>query len=849
MKKSLFILFFVLSAIIADAQIIITGELTSNTTWTNDNIYILSGWVYVRAGATLTIEPGTIIKGDFVSKGALIIERDADIIADGTPEQPIVFTSQKAAGQRSYGDWGGLIICGKASVNAPANAGNGTVAGEAIIEGGVGSIYGGGANPDDNDNSGILRYVRLEYGGIPFQPNSEINGLTMGGVGRGTIIENVQVSFCGDDAFEWFGGTVNCKNLVAYRNWDDDFDTDFGYTGHVQFAMSVRDPAVADQSGSNGFESDNDAQGTATTPITRAKFSNVTIIGPYAFSATPNTNYKRALHLRRNTQTSVFNSVFVGYPTGLLVDGSTTQANAVNGDLRFKNNYIVQMLDSLATTSSANPNNITGAFNISNWFASTGFNNQLMDAYTSLQLNDVNLNNPNLTLSANSPLASGADFSDSYLNNAFFQNVSYVGAFGEDNWASCWTAYDPQNLSYNGAIDNTVLLEVEVVGGGQALMCVGDEIQLHATSNHADASYQWSNNVNTDITTIAQPGVYSVQATSTMGCSAEVSNFEVSNYPAPQVNISSNGPTSFCTGGSVVLTSSQASGNQWSNDSADQSIEVSAPGVYSLEYTDANGCSAVSNSIEVAVSDSPTPTISTNGETTFCEGETITLTSSQGLTYQWNLNGAPIENANSSSLNVSDEGVYTVTVTNDDQCLGSGTSSFVFAQVNESPVAEFTYTFDYGSAVYEFENNSTGADSYFWDFGNGATSSEINPTFTFAEEGSNTVVLTAFNGDCSTTYEWVIADVSATELEVASSLNMFPNPTTGHLFVQLGGFEATPVFIAIYDMQGKMVLAANYVNQKGLTYTIDTAALADGLYVLNAQCSGQLIRQNIIVQK
>jgi hypothetical protein len=334
-----------------------------------------------------------------------------------------------------------------------------------------------------------------------------------------------------------------------------------------------------------------------------------------------------------------------------------------------------------------------------------------------------------------------------------------------------------------------------------------------------------------------------------MGCSAEVSNFEVSNYPAPQVNISSNGPTSFCTGGSVVLTSSQASGNQWSNDSADQSIEVSAPGVYSLEYTDANGCSAVSNSLEVAVSDSPTPTISTNGETTFCEGESITLTSSQGLTYQWNLNGAPIENANSSSLNVSDEGVYTVTVTNDDQCLGSGTSSFVFAQVNESPVAEFTYTFNYGSAVYEFENNSTGADSYFWDFGNGATSSEINPTFTFTEEGSNTVVLTAFNGDCSTTYEWVIADVSATELEVASSLNMFPNPTTGQLFVQLGGFEATPVFIAIYDMQGKMVLAANYVNQKGLTYTIDTAALADGLYVLNAQCSGQLIRQNIIVQK
>ncbi|MFM7770088.1 MAG: T9SS C-terminal target domain-containing protein, partial [Bacteroidota bacterium] len=309
MKKGLLALALMVASIGSFAQIVVSGNIDINgrTTWTNNNIYILSGFVKVTANDTLVIQPGTIIKGDLVTKGSLIIERDAYLHAEGTAEQPIVMTSQKSAGQRSYGDWGGLIICGRGAVNAPANAGNGTAAGEAVVEGGVGSSYGGGANPEANDNSGIIRYVRIEFGGIPFQPNSEINGLTLCGVGNGTTIDHVQVSYCGDDAFEWFGGNVNVKNIIAYRNWDDDFDTDFGYQGNVQFALSVRDPQIADQSGSNGFESDNDAAGSTATPNTRAKFSNVTIIGPYAFNSTINSNYKRALHLRRRTETSAFN--------------------------------------------------------------------------------------------------------------------------------------------------------------------------------------------------------------------------------------------------------------------------------------------------------------------------------------------------------------------------------------------------------------------------------------------------------------------------------------------------------------------------------------------------------------
>src|SRR4028119_503940 len=176
-------------------------DITTNTTWTNNNIYLLNGIVYVNSGVTLTIEPGTIIKGSFANQGALVIRQGGRINAAGTPTQPIVFTSEKPAGMRQPGDWGGLIICG----NAPTNR-----TGNPTIEGGTQATYGG-TNPADN--SGVLQYVRIEYPGIPFLPGNEINGLTLGGVGSGTTIDHIQVTASGDDSFEWFGGTVNAKYL------------------------------------------------------------------------------------------------------------------------------------------------------------------------------------------------------------------------------------------------------------------------------------------------------------------------------------------------------------------------------------------------------------------------------------------------------------------------------------------------------------------------------------------------------------------------------------------------------------------------------------------------------------
>lgn len=304
-----------------------SGEITANETWTSSNVYKIEGFLYVRDGVTLTIEPGTIIRGDKTTKGTLIIERGAKLNAMGTSSNPIVFTSNEAAGARDYGDWGGVVICGKASINVPG--------GEAQIEGGPTSYYGGGTTPNEADNSGTLQYVRIEFPGIPFVTDKEINGLTLGGVGSATTIDHIQVYRCGDDAFEWFGGTVNAKYLVSSFTWDDDFDTDYGFSGMVQYAVALRDSSIADPgSGSNGFESDNDGSGSTNTPITSPIFSNVSMFGPKVTTTTViNTNYKRAMHLRRNTQIDIYNAFFAGYKDGLFVDGTAARENLTQNEL------------------------------------------------------------------------------------------------------------------------------------------------------------------------------------------------------------------------------------------------------------------------------------------------------------------------------------------------------------------------------------------------------------------------------------------------------------------------------------------------------------------------------------
>lgn len=229
----------------------------------------------VAAGATLTIEPGTTIFGDRETKGALIIEPGARLIANGTPERPIVFTSERSEAERAPGDWGGVLLLGRAPVNL-RDAGGQPMRGK--IEGLARPLHYGGDDPDDD--SGVLRYVRIEYPGVELAPANEINGLTLAGVGRGTVIDHVQVRASEDDCFEFFGGTVDAKHLVCDAPGDDALDFDNGYQGRIQYVV-VRDLLLAgthDET-SNGLELDNNPNGDLTEPRTRPVIANLSLCG------------------------------------------------------------------------------------------------------------------------------------------------------------------------------------------------------------------------------------------------------------------------------------------------------------------------------------------------------------------------------------------------------------------------------------------------------------------------------------------------------------------------------------------------------------------------------------------
>lgn len=419
-------------------QINVSGDITTDTKWYANARYFLSGFVYVKNNATLTIEPGTIIKGVSGSKGTLIIERGAKIIAAGTENNPIIFTSDKPKGQRGYGDWGGIVLCGKAPTNKHDSG-----TGVGVAEGGIGSLYGGN---DPDDNSGILQYVRIEFCGIPLTAtaNSEINGLTLYSVGKGTTIDHVQVSYSGDDSFEWFGGNVNCKYLVAFRGWDDDFDTDNGYGGKVQFFVSLRDPASADQSQSNGFESDNDADGSTLSPFTSAIFVNGSIFGPLVTPGTTiNSLYRHSVQLRRGTRLSIYNTVLAGWPYGLYIDGQKgdSPAQAAANVLQIENCVMAGMGNNYVTTYMTD----TEA-----WFNDAARSNQVFNTNDELLIaNPFNLTAPDFLPSAGSPLLSGASFTNARLTDSFFTTVTFRGAFGNTNWTANWCNFDPQNADYN----------------------------------------------------------------------------------------------------------------------------------------------------------------------------------------------------------------------------------------------------------------------------------------------------------------------------------------------------------------------------------------------------------------
>ena len=453
----------------------VQGNLEENVTWTSDKIYKLVG--FVRVGqedvfgtitkkGVLTIQPGTLIIGDRASKGALIVQRGSKIIAEGTASSPIVFTSERAPGEREAGDWGGLVLCGQAPNNLPNDATN------RQLEGGYGAFHGG---TDVADNSGSLKYVRLEYAGIPINPNQEVNSLTLGSVGNGTTIDYVQASFGLDDSFEWFGGTVNAKHLIAYKGLDDDFDTDNGFSGYTQYGVGVRGAAIADQSGSNGFECDNDANGSANTPFTSAIFANMTIIGAKgATNIAIDPLFQNGAQLRRNNKQKIYNTVITGYPYGVYIDSQKggAKANAAAGDIDLQNVILAGVEGwgaggfGLGWSVNVKPMGVAVP-SFENMASGTNgaailIGEQTPEAwFLSLTGNKILASNAKMGLSTTLWSAGRPSFAltsgtaESLIGPklksdlpAFFDKTDYVGAFNTTDWTTGWSEFNCQSVLY-----------------------------------------------------------------------------------------------------------------------------------------------------------------------------------------------------------------------------------------------------------------------------------------------------------------------------------------------------------------------------------------------------------------
>lgn len=431
---------FVDSIIVTDASV--TG---SHQVWSPDSagFYLLTERCFVEANDTLEIKPGTIIKGEpgqADSASALLVARKAYIICDGTPTQPIIFTCQADDPSDPFdlpltirGQWGGLVLLGIAGTNRAGDSGN--IEGIPVTE--TRGVYGPGNTytRDDNDNSGIVRYTSLRYGGTIFAPNNEINGLTLGAVGAGTTIDYVEVYGNADDGYEWFGGTVNCKHLITTYSDDDGFDYDEGWRGKGQYWLLYQDNAV----GNRGGEHDGGTTPEDGVPFAIPQIANVTYIGSGPLGGPIN---DMAIIMRDNAGGKYYNSIFADFKgRGLTIEdegsGRDSHERLDSGDIKYQHNIwyhfgsgdgLTQLfLEPWTQAYMGTPANDNAL----------GINPHLTSWPSDGRLNDSGFNPvPQL----GGPAASGGV----PVGDPFFDAVTYKGAFapGLPNWALGWTALD-----------------------------------------------------------------------------------------------------------------------------------------------------------------------------------------------------------------------------------------------------------------------------------------------------------------------------------------------------------------------------------------------------------------------
>jgi len=388
---------------------------------TNDKAYFLNNsTTFVNEGATLSIEPGTYILG-LGQTAALVVAQGAKIEALGSANAPIIFTSAKSVGERATADWGGLIINGYAQLNVPG--------GVALGEGDTGA-YGGN---DDADDSGTLRYVRVEFAGTEFSPTNELNGIAFQGVGSGTTIEYVQVHQNLDDGVEFFGGNADAKYVYLTGNADDSLDWTDGWRGRAQFVLIQQYTADAD----NGFECDNNGDNTELSPRSNPTIYNATFVGPGENPIEGDVG----LLLKVGTAVTMKNAIFMGAgEQAVVINGDSSIAQAQAGNIALTNSIYCNNGTSEGQANFAVLNNTT-AFDIDGFMTAAGSMNRVDE--------DPELRDPFNLLSPDfRSVKEGAVTDVNYVAappaDGFFEPVNFIGAFGPSyDWSAGWTTACP----------------------------------------------------------------------------------------------------------------------------------------------------------------------------------------------------------------------------------------------------------------------------------------------------------------------------------------------------------------------------------------------------------------------
>jgi len=428
---------------VATEQVRVSGAISANTTWVNTKSYLVSGIVTVKNNATLTIEPGTVIEGAAGSApaSALIVTREGKLVAEGSKSRPIIMTSAQKVGERKRGDWGGLVMLGKAPINVGANtSGNTNAAGTFFIEGLNATDDGlyGGADP--NHNCGSLAYVRVEFAGAILSPNNELNSFTFGGCGKGTSAHHLHATYGLDDMFEWFGGTIDAKYLVGGLGADDYVDFQLGWTGRIQYGLFYQSP---DAKGNRGIEGDNSEYNNAATPISNPTMYNLTFIGSGASgfdeAASP------GIFLRRGARATINNVAVTNFFSAALeFTDANTQAQVaagnvvMNGLLAWDNNKGANGANTLGGQIINAP---TLAFANGTTAAGKAGNFVIADP---MMLRPFEFSDPDFRGRFGSPIFR-AGWVSAPDDGFFDQTANFIGGIGDEDWTEEWTNFLVEN--------------------------------------------------------------------------------------------------------------------------------------------------------------------------------------------------------------------------------------------------------------------------------------------------------------------------------------------------------------------------------------------------------------------